>query len=138
VVDGVEAESVGERAIDVARRATGADPDLPARAELVRRLDRAGHYVLVELGRTAEPGWVAAVALTDRDSGSGPELELITWARNPSGEPTVHPGPGELVWRPSTTAASPLYPLRRMSGTAGGRLVDVTGREVMLDGSGRG
>ena len=48
-------------AIDLARDAAGAGPDVPAAAVVVHRLDTGTDYVLVRLGAPGEPGWIAAV-----------------------------------------------------------------------------
>ena len=92
-----------DTAVALARAAVGAPEDIPAEALPVRRLDRDATYVLVRLGRRGEPGWLAAVDPAVRD--------VLSWARNPSGESTVPEGVGELVWRPSVRSRSPLYPL---------------------------
>jgi hypothetical protein len=114
-------------AVRLARQAVGAPDDLPASAVVVRRLDRDGEYVLVQIGRPGEPGWVAAVDPRSED--------VMTWAANPSGSTTVPDRPGdapdgdaELVWRPGAHSRSPLYPLLRIAAADGDRFVDLAGQ----------
>lgn len=111
------------RAVELAREATGADREVPADAVVVHRPDRTDDYALVTIGRAGESGWVAAV-----DPAGG---EVMSWAENPSGEPTVPPltGPADgYVWAPGVRSRSPLYPLLRTSGPDGEHYVDLAGR----------
>jgi hypothetical protein len=109
-----------DTAVALARAAVGAPNDVPAEALPVRRLDRDACYVLVRLGRGGEPGWLAAVDPSAED--------VLTWARNPTGEPTVpSTSEGELVWRPSKHSRSPLYPLLRTSTPDGEMFIDLSG-----------
>ena len=108
-------------AVELAREAVGVDARVPATAIVVHRLDRDADYVLVQLGRAGEAGWVAAVDVAGRD--------VMSWAANPSGEPTA-PAPitaGDFVWRPSAVSRSPLYPLLRTVTAEGERYVDLAG-----------
>jgi hypothetical protein len=113
-------------AVTLARQAVGAPDDLPASADVVRRLDRDGKYVLVRLGRPDGPGWIAAVDPVSQD--------VMTWAANPSGSTTVPDRPDdapegdtELVWSPGTRSRSPLYPLLRIAAAGGDRFIDLAG-----------
>ncbi|RIJ71219.1 hypothetical protein D1871_14430 [Nakamurella silvestris] len=111
-----------DRAVELARRATGAGPEVPATAVAVDRLDHDGGYLLVRLGRDGEAGWVAAVDVAVPD--------VMSWAANPSGEPTIPPSsaPGDrYVWAPSGSAGSPLYPLLESTGPEGTRYRDLSG-----------
>ena len=116
-----------EAAVELARATVGVDESVPAEVFPVRRLDRDNTYVLVQLGRPGEPGWVAAVDLDHSD--------VMTWAANASGEstiPTQRPpelasGDTELVWRPSRSSPSPLYPLLRISNDEGEWFIDLAG-----------
>jgi hypothetical protein len=115
-----------DAAAALARAAVGAPDGVPASVHPVRRLDRDSAYVLVQLGRPGEPGWVAAVEPTTSD--------VMTWASNPSGASTVPTGHGhegawdtELVWRPSAQSRSPLYPLLRVVTSHGELFVDLAG-----------
>lgn len=132
-MDAAPDAAMRETATRLARVAVGAPPSIPARADVVRRLDRDGCYVLVHLGEPGHPGWVAAV---DVDTG-----DVMSWAANPSGASTLPPGaatdaaPGaatgaasaELVWRPCSATRSPLYPLARVHRGDGEHYVDLTG-----------
>lgn len=116
-----------EAAIVLARATVGADESVPAKTFPVRRLDRDSTYVLVQLGQPDEPGWLAAVDIDQRD--------VMTWAENESGESTVptrrapdlSSGEAELVWRPSRSSPSPLYPLLRISNDEGEWFIDLAG-----------
>lgn len=106
-----------DRAVELARRAAGAGPAVPATAVAVDRLDRDGGYLLVRLGRDGEAGWVAAVDVAGQD--------VMSWAANPSGEPTIPPSSAagdRYVWAPSGSAGSPLYPLLESTGPEGTRV----------------
>ncbi|OJV81508.1 MAG: hypothetical protein BGO37_06095 [Cellulomonas sp. 73-92] len=105
-------------AVRLTRTAVGAGEDVPARADVVRRLDRPQEYVLVLLGPPGRPGWLAAVDPAADD--------VMTWAAVERAEPTVPPGEGELVWGPAAGSRSPLYPLR----VSGDELVGLDGRPV--------
>ena len=123
-------------AVALARQAVGAPDDLPARATRVRRLDRDAGYVLVDLGAPGSPGWVAAVDPVHDD--------VMGWAVNASGEPTVSAVPAtdaeaaDYVWWAGGPSRSPLYPLMRLVTTEGERVVDVGGRVHARTGPTRG
>jgi hypothetical protein len=122
-------------AVALARQAVGAPDDLPADAVRVRRLDRDDEYVLVRLGAPGDPGWIAAVNVAAAD--------VMSWAANPSGEPTWPPVPTtgaapEYVWTPSALSRSPLYPLLRIATADGERYVDLAGRAHEALGDARG
>ena len=100
-----------ERALELAREATGVGPEVEGRAFPVRRLDRPGGFFLVEFeGR--------AVAAVDPDRG-----ETLSWAATQGRHLVVDEdearrlagaAPGteaNLVWRPSAESRSPLYPV---------------------------
>ena len=70
-----------DRAVALARATVGADEDVPAKTYPVRRQDRDESYVIVQLGRTAQPGWVVAVDV--------PRDDVMTWAANETGTSTV-------------------------------------------------
>ena len=108
-------------AAELAREAVGADARVPVSTIVVHRLDRDADYVLVQLGRAGEAGWVAAVDVAGRD--------VMSWAVNPSGEPTAPAASagGDFVWRPSAVSRSPLYPLLRTTTAEGTRYVDLAG-----------
>ena len=116
-----------EAAVALARATVGVDESVPAEAFPVRRLDCDNTYVLVQLGQSGEPGWVAAV---DVDHG-----DVMTWAANATGEstipthrpPTLSEREAELVWRPSRSSPSPLYPLLRVSNDEGEWFIDLAG-----------
>ena len=111
-------ETLVAHAVRLTRTTVGAGEDVPARADVVRRLDRPGEYALVVLGAPDRPGWLAAVDPAADD--------VMTWAAVERAEATVPPGDGELVWAPSAGSRSPLYPLR----VAGDELVGLDGRPV--------
>lgn len=114
-------------AIALARATVGAAEDVPAVPLPVRRLDRDAEYVLVQLGHPGEPGWVAAI--------DPAHDEVMTWAANPSGEPTAPTraasdrprGEVEWVWRPSAHSRSPLYPLLHITTETGELFIDLAG-----------
>ena len=116
-----------EVAVQLARATVGVDESVPAEAFPVRRLDRDSRYALVQVGRPRESGWVVAVDVDQSD--------VMTWAVNASGEstiPTERPpelssGEAELVWRPSRSSQSPLYPLLRISNDEGEWFIDLAG-----------
>jgi len=100
-----------ERALEIARAATGVGPEAEGRVLRVARLDRAAAYYLVLFaGR--------AVAAVDADSG-----ETLSWAAAESTHLTIDEdearrlagadaaASAELVWRSSAETRSPLYPL---------------------------
>jgi hypothetical protein len=113
-------------AVELAREAIGVDAEVPATTVVVHRLDRAGDYVLVRLGKPGVAGWIAAVDVSGRD--------VMSWAANPRGQSTVPPPPttgtAEYVWRPCVASRSPLYPLLRTPSASGDgvRFVDLSGR----------
>lgn len=111
-------ETLVAHAVRLTRTAVGAGEDVPARADVVRRLDRPTQYVLVLLGAPGTPGWVAAVDPAADD--------VMTWAAVARAAATVPPGDGELVWGPAAGSRSPLYPLR----VVGDTLVGLDGRPV--------
>lgn len=117
------------RTVEAARAVTGADADVPARVDVVERLDRPGRYRLVTLGRRGQPGWVVAV---------GEDGEVASWAELASGEPTVPDGEGDLVWWPSATTASALYPLRRVDRDGVTTFTGLDGRSAPGPGSDAG
>ena len=127
-----------ERAVALARATVGADEDVPAKTYTVRRQDRDESYVIVQLGRTAQPGWVVAVDVARDD--------VMTWAANETGTttvPTKRPSKlssadAEWVWMPSRSSLSPLYPLLRLSNAEGEWLVDLTGAVTTRPATGRG
>jgi hypothetical protein len=105
----------GEKALEIARAATGVAPAVEGRALRVRRLDRPGEYYLVVLDGEA-------VAAVDVDRG-----ETLSWAaterrhlaveeddarRLAAAGPTAQ---AELVWRSSAESRSPLYPIWAVS-----------------------
>lgn len=109
-------------AIDLARDAAGAGPDVPAAAVVVHRLDTGTDYVLVRLGAPGEPGWIAAVEPAARD--------VMSWAANESGGSNLPASSGvsdDYVWVPSSVSPSPLYPLVRVTTSDGERYRDITG-----------
>jgi hypothetical protein len=126
-----------EAAVGLARATVGVDESVPAEAFPVRRLDRDNTYLLVQLGRLGEPGWVAAVDVDHSD--------VMTWAANASGEstiptqrpPTLPEGEAELVWRPSRSSPSPLYPLLRISTDEGEWFIDLAGDVLTTLSDGR-
>ena len=127
-----------DTAIALARAEVGAELNVPADARRVRRLDRDGSYVLVQLGRVGEPGWLAAV--------DPRTWEVMTWAVNTSGNATFPALPqtlndvtsAELVWRPSDKSRSPLYPLLQLTTSSGEVYVDISGKiwTALSDGHG--
>lgn len=117
------------RAVEAARGITGAGTDVPARLDVVARLDRPTHYRLVTLGRRGESGWVVAV---------GEDGEVASWAVLASGEPTIPSGDGDLVWWPSATTASALYPLRRVERDGATTFTGLDGRPLPGPGSDTG
>ena len=109
-------------AIELARQVVGAATDVPAEPNVVQRLDTAAEYVLVRLGPSGGPGWIAAVDPAARD--------VMSWAVNSSGGatvPTVAGAAPDYVWVPSSVSPSPLYPLLRLRTSEGPRFVDITG-----------
>ena len=127
-----------DTAVALARAAIGAEPDLPAEAHPVRRLDRDASYVLVRLGNSGEPGWLAAVDTAGR--------EVMTWAMNRTGRSTIPDRPqlagaatnSELVWQPGMQSRSPLYPLLRLKTDQGALYVDLSGAVWSTLTEGRG
>lgn len=122
-------------AIALTRQAVGAPDDVPGEAVRVTRPGRSAGYVLVRLGAPGAPGWVAAVNVEETD--------VMTWAANPSGEPTTPQPPDdaiglEYVWAPSVVSRSPLYPLLRIATDDGERYVDLDGRLHEALGDARG
>jgi hypothetical protein len=117
------------RAVEAARVVTGAGTDVPARMDVVERLDRPDRYRLVTLGRPGESGWVVAV---------GEDGEVASWAELASGEPTIPSGDGDLVWWPSATTASALYPLRRVERDGTTTFTGLDGRPLPGPGSDTG
>lgn len=107
-----------------ARSAVDADARTPAAGVRVRRLDRDGWYLLIQVGRPGEPGWVVAV---------DPVRELVmTCAVNASGRshlpgPPDPDAPAEYVWAPSASSPSPLFPLLRQETPQGQVFLDITG-----------
>ena len=100
-----------ERALEIAREATGVGPEVEGRVLRVSRLDGAPAYYLVLFdGR--------AVAAVDAESG-----ETLSWAAAEGTHLTVdedearrlagadRAAEAELVWRSSAETRSPLYPL---------------------------
>ena len=84
-------------AVELARAAAGVGAGTPASTVVVRRLDRDGEYVLVQLGAPGSAGWIAAVNVADND--------VMSWAANPSGESTVPEA--HRPTRPSTSGGPP-------------------------------
>jgi hypothetical protein len=103
-------EEIG-RALEIARTATGVEPEVEGRALRVRRLDRPGEYYLVLFDGKA-------VAAIDVDRG-----EALSWAATEGTHLTVDQdearrladadatADAELVWRSSAESRSPLYPI---------------------------
>ena len=107
-----------EDAVCRARAKVNADANVPARAWLVRRLDRPDEfYYLVVLG---EVHAAVAVVIVGADRG-----EIQNWATLPGQNPHLAIEEGEaieraglspdvkaeLVWKPCRSSYSPLYPL---------------------------
>lgn len=103
-------EAIG-RALELARAATGVEPEVGGRALRVRRLDRPDAYYLVTFDGKA-------VAAVDVDRG-----EVLGWAATEGTHLTVDENEArklagadgaaeaELVWRSSAESRSPLYPI---------------------------
>jgi hypothetical protein len=70
-----------DAAVALAREAIGVTGIAPAITRSVRRLDCDGRYVLVHLGASGQPGWIAAV---DVDSKS-----VMSWVSNPQGRSSL-------------------------------------------------
>jgi hypothetical protein len=126
-----------DAAAALARSTIGVPDDVDALSRPVRRLDRDTSYVLVQLGRAGEPGWVAAVDPRTAD--------VMAWATNATGASTAPEGQGydgagegELVWRPCAQSRSPLYPLLRIVAPAGELFIDLAGRASTVLSDGRG
>jgi hypothetical protein len=110
-----------ERALEIARAATGVEPEVEGRALRVWQLDRrVAYYLVLFAGR--------AVAAVDIDRG-----EALSWAATESRHLAIDEdearrlagadgaAEAELVWRSSKESRSPLYPLwavRRGDATA--------------------
>ena len=103
-------EEIG-RALEIARAATGVEPEAEGLAFRVRRLDGTGEYYLVVFDGEA-------VAAVDVDRG-----EALSWARTEGAHLPVDESEArrlagadvaaeaELVWRSSAESRSPLYPI---------------------------
>lgn len=109
-------------AVELAREAARAGPDVVATTLVVHRMDTGAEYVLVQLGAPGEPGWVAAVDPAADD--------VMSWAANPSGAPTVPAATAsraDYVWAPTAVSPSPLYPLLRLETPCGRQYLDIAG-----------
>lgn len=116
-----------------ARAALGLDRSVPARARLVRRLDRPGaDYFLVTLG--TEEACVGVVTLDARtgETRSSASLPGVRPCLGVDEEKARAIAGGlasaELVWKPSAASRSPLYPVWQVPTANGPVYVDQQGR----------